>query len=152
MSHFHSNLNTSELEHQQAKENKENAEENDNTEQNDSAKEKDNAEQNDSAKENDNAEQNDSAGESNNLELNSNAGKIENEKKARKERRKKLPQNKQENLLFDHFAVHDKKKSNSRCKNGNCVQKTHWRCEKCEAYFCLTKNRNCFYAYHHRSQ
>lgn len=35
-----------------------------------------------------------------------------------------------------------------RCKNYPCSGKTFIKCEKCEVFLCLNKDRNCFHYFH----
>lgn len=52
-----------------------------------------------------------------------------------------------------HWAIHDMTKAcRSRCKNAPCKLFTDWYCQKCEKHFCLKRNSNCFYKYHHKKQ
>lgn len=36
----------------------------------------------------------------------------------------------------------------ARCKNENCVSKTHFFCSKCNVSLCITTGRNCFKSFH----
>lgn len=49
---------------------------------------------------------------------------------------------------IDHLPVHSHKDQAGRCKMRDCKGKSRIRCEKCNIYLCLTKDRNCFRAYH----
>lgn len=49
---------------------------------------------------------------------------------------------------MDHMPHLDGKSEGKRCKNRKCNKKTHFLCDKCKVHLCLTKNRNCFVAYH----
>ena len=51
--------------------------------------------------------------------------------------------------LFDHFPIY--KSQRIRCSV--CVSKsifTHFYCQKCHVYLCITKDKNCFYQFHHK--
>lgn len=49
-----------------------------------------------------------------------------------------------------HLAYQDdeEKTFGSRCKLPKCRYFTHVFCKDCNKYFCLTRKRNCFAAYH----
>jgi hypothetical protein len=48
-----------------------------------------------------------------------------------------------------HLPLHDDKgKFGTRCKRKGCTGKTRIFCCKCQAHFCLTAERNCFYNVH----
>ena len=53
----------------------------------------------------------------------------------------------------DHMPNHDGKKEATRCKM-NCLTtqrtagRTHFFCQKCKIHLCITKERNCFLAFH----
>lgn len=49
---------------------------------------------------------------------------------------------------YNHFAKHDSKPDNTRCKYEECKFKTHIYCTKCNVHLCILSNRNCFFAYH----
>lgn len=49
----------------------------------------------------------------------------------------------------EHWVLVDEKKCRSRCKMPGCIFYTHLYCSKCEAHFCITSKRNCFYSFHH---
>ncbi|XP_054259664.1 piggyBac transposable element-derived protein 3-like [Macrosteles quadrilineatus] len=48
----------------------------------------------------------------------------------------------------DNFPIHSNKKEAGRCKKPQCKGKSHIRCDKCEVYLCLSKDRNCFRSFH----
>lgn len=48
----------------------------------------------------------------------------------------------------DHWALHDQKKSRSRCKMPECTFFSSYYCSKCEFHLCMTPKRNCFYTFH----
>lgn len=49
---------------------------------------------------------------------------------------------------IDHLPVHCGKKEAGRCKTIGCKGRSHYRCEKCNVYLCLSKDRNCFRTFH----
>lgn len=47
-----------------------------------------------------------------------------------------------------HFPIyHDKRSRCSVCQSNSIF--THWKCCKCQTYLCLTKDKNCFWEFHH---
>ncbi|KAG8334165.1 hypothetical protein J6590_096542 [Homalodisca vitripennis] len=48
----------------------------------------------------------------------------------------------------DHLPVHSGKKEAGRCKSKGCKGKSHFRCQKCDIYLGLSKDRNCFFDFH----
>lgn len=51
---------------------------------------------------------------------------------------------------FNHFASCDDLKAPLRCRNEDCLSRSKTRCEKCNVYLCLSKDRNCFFSFHNR--
>jgi hypothetical protein len=48
-----------------------------------------------------------------------------------------------------HYPVYSTKRSRCRlCPSSSIF--THFQCCKCESFLCLTKDRNCFYDFHHQ--
>lgn len=54
------------------------------------------------------------------------------------------------NSVMEHMPYQDDegKKSGSRCKFPKCKYLTHVFCKDCGKYFCFTRKRNCYTAYH----
>lgn len=46
-----------------------------------------------------------------------------------------------------HFPAHDDG-AGTRCKMGGCKGKSRVKCVKCKVHLCLTKDKNCFLAFH----
>lgn len=49
---------------------------------------------------------------------------------------------------FDHFPNVDDLKTARKCRMENCPSRSRVRCEKCNIYLCLTKEKNCFKLFH----
>lgn len=47
-----------------------------------------------------------------------------------------------------HFPIHCGKKEAGRCKKAGCKGRSHFRCERCKIYLCLSSSRNCFRDFH----
>ncbi|KAK7791620.1 hypothetical protein R5R35_012801 [Gryllus longicercus] len=49
----------------------------------------------------------------------------------------------------DHLPVHNNALP-GRCKKNGCKGKSGWRCQKCQVFLCLHKDRNCFFDFHRK--
>ena len=49
---------------------------------------------------------------------------------------------------YDHWPTVDDIKSPRMCRMEECKSRTKTRCEKCDCYLCLSKDKNCFKAFH----
>lgn len=59
-----------------------------------------------------------------------------------------------DDVRFDntgHFPLHENKQSASRCKLLGCKGTSRIFCEKCKVHLCLTKQKNCFVAFHKKN-
>lgn len=60
----------------------------------------------------------------------------------------KKPENKVRYQKQNHLPEFDSNKNATRCKNENCISRTHIFCTKCNVHLCIAKNRNCFKEFH----
>lgn len=49
---------------------------------------------------------------------------------------------------YEHYPVSDDIKAPRSCRMENCSSRSKIRCEKCDAYLCLSRDKNCFKSYH----
>lgn len=49
---------------------------------------------------------------------------------------------------YDHWPINDDLTTARMCRIKECLSRTRIRCEKCNVYLCLNKNKNCFKDFH----
>lgn len=67
---------------------------------------------------------------------------------AKRAKTEKRPLNKIRYDTVNHWPDIDGNENATRCKNENCMRKTHFFCSKCNVHLCLIQDRNCFKNFH----
>lgn len=52
---------------------------------------------------------------------------------------------------YEHYPISDDIKAPRACRMENCSSRSKMRCEKCDVYLCLSRDKNCFKNYHKSS-